>query len=103
MDAELLLAEDLDDALIGIGRRCGQPDLAIYSIPLAIGILMRRDGMDPDEAREYLEFNAINAWVGDRTPVWVEPMTHAELLNSIPQSTIVPSIDDSKSKNPHQH
>ena len=78
-DADLLLADGFDDALIGIGQRCGQPDVAIYSIPLALGILVSRDGMEPDEAREYLEFNTLGAWVGPKTPIWVDPLTVSEL------------------------
>ena len=32
----LLTADGLDEAIIGIGRRCGQPDVVVYSIPKAI-------------------------------------------------------------------
>jgi hypothetical protein len=74
-DEDFLIADGLDAAFLGIGRRCGQPDLAVYSIPKAIEILVDRDGIDDQEAREYLEFNTIGAWVGSRTPVWVEAMT----------------------------
>jgi hypothetical protein len=74
-DEDVLIADGLDEAFLGIGRRCGQPDLAVYSIPKATAILMDRDGMTEDEAREYLEFNSIGAWVGALTPVWVEAMT----------------------------
>jgi len=72
VDDDLLLADGFDAALIGIGRRCGQPDLAVYSITLAIGILMARDHMTEEDAREYLEYNSIGAWVGERTPIWIE-------------------------------
>lgn len=77
-DDGLLLADGFDDALIGLGRRCGEPDLAVYSIPLAIDILMTRDHMTEDDAREYLEFNSIGAWVGKRTPIWVESASLGE-------------------------
>ena len=71
-DEDLLFADGFDAALLGIGRRCGQPDIAVYSITLAIGILMARDGMTEEDAREHLEFNSIGAWVGKQTPIWVE-------------------------------
>jgi len=74
-EEDFLIADGLDAAFLGIGRRCGQPDLAVYSIPKAIAILMDRDGMRDEDAREYLEFNTIGAWVGVLTPVWVEAMT----------------------------
>jgi len=75
----ILLADGLEGALIGLGRRCSQPDVAVYSIPKAIAVLVRRDGMSEEDAREYLEFNSIGAWVGAATPIWVEAMTLDEI------------------------
>ena len=72
IDEDLLLADGFEGALIGVGPRCGQPNLAVYSIPLALGILVDRDGMTIEEAREYLEFNVLGAWVGDRSPMWID-------------------------------
>lgn len=78
-DADILLADGFESALVGVGQRCGQPDLAVYSIPLALGILVDRDGMTIAEAREHLDFNVLGAWVGDRTPIWIDPMGIAEM------------------------
>ena len=75
----MLLADGLDDAVIGVGRRCGQPDLVVYSIERCVQILVERDGMDEEEAREFLEFNAFGGWFGDSTPVWVEEMNVEEI------------------------
>ena len=75
----ILLADGLGEALIGLGRRCGQPDVAVYSIPKAIALLVRRDERSEDDAREYLEVNSIGAWVGPATPIWVEAMTLDEI------------------------
>ena len=75
----MILATGFDDAIIGIGRRCGQPDLVVYSIEKCVQILIERDSMEEDEAREYLEFNTFGAWVGEQTPVWVELMGSKEL------------------------
>jgi len=74
----MLLADGLDAAFLGVGRRCGQKDVAVYSIPKAIEVLRTRDGMTEAEAEEFLEFNSIGAWVGDETPVWLEAMTLEE-------------------------
>jgi hypothetical protein len=79
----MLLANGLNDAVIGIGRRCGQPDLAVYSIEKCVQILVERDGMEEDEAREFLEFNTFGAWVGKQTPIWVELMGALELEDSV--------------------
>ena len=74
----MLLADGLEAAFLGVGRRCGQKDVAVYSIPKAIDLLVTRDGMSAEEAEEYLEFNSIGAWVGDETPVWLEITTLEE-------------------------
>ena len=88
MSEQILLADGLEGAFLGIGRRCGQPDLAIYSIPKAIRILVTRDGMSEDEAREYLEFNSIGAWMGTHTPVWVEVMSLDQLHHLVDPGTV---------------
>jgi len=69
---DALLADGFDDALIGIAQRCGQPVLAVYDIDKCVDVLMKRDAMTYEEAREYLEFNSIGAWVGEHTPIWLE-------------------------------
>lgn len=68
---EALFADGFDDALVGIARRCGQPDLAIYDYELGVKVLMDRDGMSEEEAIEYMEFNVVGAWVGPNTPIWM--------------------------------
>ena len=75
------LADGLEAALVGVGRRCGQPDLAVYSIEKAIEVLMQDQGCSREDAVEWLEFNSIGAWVGDDTPIWIEETNIAELLD----------------------
>lgn len=70
-DDPVPLADGLDEALIGIGSRCGQPDIAAYDVDKVIRILMDRDGMDRDDAVEFFSFNIEGAWVGEQTPIWV--------------------------------
>ena len=66
----MLIADGFDQAILGIARRCGQPDLVAYSVTKCLEVLMR-EGMTYEEALEYFEFNTAGAWVGDETPVWV--------------------------------
>jgi len=70
-DDDLMTADGFDAAMIGVGSRCGQPDLVVYDIEQCIQILMNRDGMDRETAQEYFDFNVEGAWVGERTPMWV--------------------------------
>tara|TARA_R110000744_G_scaffold44605_4_gene99380 strand:- start:418 stop:672 length:255 start_codon:yes stop_codon:yes gene_type:complete len=66
---DVLFADGLDEAIIGF-----EPNLwkVVYSRSLVVDVLMKRDGMGPDEAVEYAEFNIFGAMVGEKTPLWVE-------------------------------
>lgn len=76
----MLKADGLDEAIIGVASRCGQPDLIAYSVTKCIEVLMR-DGVSYEEALEHFDFNVAGAWVGPETPVWVYDNTswHAGL------------------------
>ena len=67
---DALYADGYDEALAGIGRRCGQPDLAVYDANKIIDILAR--DMSEEEAVEFYEFNVVGAWVGPNTPVFLQ-------------------------------
>jgi hypothetical protein len=67
-----------DDAIVGIGRRCGEPEMLIYSEDKVLTILMERDGMSREDALEYYEFNIAGAYIGEDTPIFMtdkEPET----------------------------
>ena len=69
-DEELLFADDWDDCIIGVAYDFG--DLrGVYSIKKMIEQLMSY-GDSYLEAREYLEYNTLDAWVGENTPIYVE-------------------------------
>ena len=70
-DDELLFADGFDEAILGIGARCGQPQLVVYSHARCIDILLKRGVTTVDEAEEYFEFNVAGAWMGDRTPLFL--------------------------------
>ena len=78
-DTVAMTADGFDDAIIGIGSRCGQPDLLVYDIDTALDILMDRDGMSYEEAQEYFSFNVEGAWVGEGTPIWLQRIEEPEL------------------------
>jgi hypothetical protein len=68
-----LTADGYDDAIIGIGSRCGQPDLIVYDVETVIEILMQ--DMSEEEAREFFDFNIGGSWVGEGTPIWLHRRT----------------------------
>ena len=75
----MLKADGFDDAVIGIGQRCGQEDIIVYDAQKCIKILVERDGIEFEEAREFFEFNTLGAWVGKTTPIFVWKRTLEEI------------------------
>ena len=72
-DVDLLQADGFDEAILGVvfDNMNAVPRLA-YSITKCVRILVDRDNMSPDEAREYFDFNVQGAYMGEQTPIWVE-------------------------------
>lgn len=67
-----MLADGLDEALIGICTRNGKEPIAAYSYEKVLQIFMDRDGMTHDDAVEFFDFNVIGAYVGPHTPCFIE-------------------------------
>ena len=65
------VADGLDAAIIGVGKRCGQPYIVVYDRNLCIAALVDQ-GMSPEDAEEYFEFNTAGAWMGPETPLYME-------------------------------
>jgi hypothetical protein len=66
-----LLADGFEAAFIGMAKRCSEPALAVYDALKCVEILIERDGMEPEEALEFFEFNTAGAWVGENTPLFL--------------------------------
>ena len=65
---EALFADGFDEAIMGWeASSC----VVVYDYLKCMNTLMERDGMAKQEAHEYMEFNVINAYVGDFTPSFV--------------------------------
>jgi hypothetical protein len=66
--------DGFDEAIIGpahIWRDSTTVGVLVYDAEVMRKILMTRDGMDADEAREFIEFNIEGGYIGKRTPVLV--------------------------------
>lgn len=66
---DILTIPGCEDALLGTieGK-------AVYSLLKIWEGLMEDDGMDFEEAREYCSYNIEGAYMGDRSPLFVEPI-----------------------------
>ena len=73
-----------DDAILGPAMIWGmdkkgggiRTNVLVYDAEAIRTTLMERDGMDAEEAREYIEFNIEGAYMGPDTPilVWLEDL-----------------------------
>lgn len=61
-----------DNAIIGVGQRCGQLALAVYDNAIIRANLMA-EGMDETDAIEFFNFNILGGWHGVHTPILMEP------------------------------
>ena len=66
--AEALLADGFEDALVGYVERAGGLLVALYDRGRCIDILAAEGQCDLSEAEEYFEFNVVSAYMGEGTP-----------------------------------
>ena len=80
----MLKIDGHDDAILGPAMIWGmdkkgggiRTNVLVYDAEAIRATLMTRDGMDAEEAREYIEFNIEGAYMGPDTPilVWMEDL-----------------------------
>jgi hypothetical protein len=68
---EILLADGLEKAFLGVGGVFNGPLIAVYDQEAILRLYLDRDGMTPEEASEFFEFNVLGAYVGARTPMFI--------------------------------
>lgn len=67
---DVLLADNLDAAFIGLTTN----GIAVYDRQRCVEC-MTEEGMDDEEAIEYLEYNTFSAYVGLKTPLFIDVLT----------------------------
>lgn len=70
-DDDLLFADGYDGAIIGVAAGFGSPRI-VYDKEKMAELLVKGDGMTPEDAWEWLEFNTFGAYVGDQTPIYMD-------------------------------
>ena len=68
---EVLLADGFNEAVIGKDYNSQR---VIYSVSKCVQILVDSQNMTTEEAIEYLEYNTLNCYVGENTPIWCYDM-----------------------------
>jgi len=81
-DNEILLADGFEDAYMGLATQFTKTPLALYDRNKCIEILIQ-DGMEEDEAEEYFQYNVEGAWVGENTPMFLQPLNFTKELEKL--------------------
>lgn len=66
-DPEAIVWDGFDEAIIGYDNR----GRLVYDIDLMVEALTRQDEMSEEEAMEFLDYNTLNTFVGDLTPIHI--------------------------------
>ena len=70
-DDELLFADGFDEAILGVAQRFNDT-FVVYDKQKVLAIMVERDGMTHQEAMEFFDFNIVGAFVGPRTPAFMD-------------------------------
>lgn len=71
INPEALTADGFEAAIVGYVERCGFAPVILYDVEKCLQILMDRDGMDEEEAREFMDYNVIGSYSGPGTPMFL--------------------------------
>ena len=78
----MLFADGFEKAFIGITIHSpNRNEVAVYDYMLCIDVLMKRDGMNEEDAIDYFYFNVVGAYVGEYTPVFINRASIEETIN----------------------
>ena len=61
---------EFDEAILGVAERAGGFAVVAYDTQTVLRVL--EQDMSADEAREYFDFNIGCAYVGEKTPVYID-------------------------------
>lgn len=77
MTCEFMRLDGLDEAAVAhanVWRGDFNSVVLVYDGDKILDILTKRDGMAPDDAREYVSYNIEGAYMGPETPIVIWPL-----------------------------
>jgi hypothetical protein len=79
-DYQLIKVEGHDNAYLGVGVSFGELDRLVYDTDIIIDNL-KKQGMTQEEAQEYFNYNIVDAYLGQKMPVYVSKISLEDLNN----------------------
>ncbi len=80
IDDQTMFAEGFEEAFLGLGTQAGK-QVAVYNKQKIFEILQKE--MSSEEAVEYYQFNMECAFVGERTPVFLDCCNFQNLVEDV--------------------
>ena len=71
INPEAMLADGFDKGILGMCVQFGSEPVVAYDFNKCVEIIMERDGMEREEAIDFMNFNVVGAYVGLSTPVFI--------------------------------
>ena len=68
----MLVMDGFDDCIEGVVERFGMNPIVCYNKQKVLDKLISEAECSLDEAQEYYEFNQLGAWMGERTPCFID-------------------------------
>ncbi len=65
---DAVVFEGCDEAIVGYASRINLEPVVVYSYNSLVAVFVKQ-GMSEDEAIEWVDYNIVGAWVGERTPI----------------------------------
>jgi hypothetical protein len=78
INPDALLADGLDEAIIGVGNQFTNTPVGVYDYDKCIEILMRENDWDYEDAMDWMQFNVIGAYMGEGTPIFMTVFSQEE-------------------------
>ena len=80
LNPNALMADGFEDAWIGFTLNSHHAHVAVYDWAKCVQILMDRDDMSEENAIEFINFNTLDAYVGDDGPLFMRAIRRDEIF-----------------------
>lgn len=71
INPDAIVLDGFNDAIIGMAERINFGPLVAYDAEKIISIMVERDGMTDEDAREYFEYNISGSYLGEYSPIFI--------------------------------
>jgi len=71
INPEAIIFDELDEAIIGVGKQFTGAPVVVYDYDRCIAIFMRDNDWDHEDAIDWMQYNVLGAYLGEGTPIFM--------------------------------